>query len=59
MTLVVVTHDPSEALTLCDRAVVLADGRVGIDGPWSTVLVDTQTDPLLQAFKTSAAMRAS
>jgi energy-coupling factor transport system ATP-binding protein len=39
-TLLVITHDPSEAARLATRLVVLVDGRIAWDGPPSMVLGD-------------------
>lgn len=49
-TLVLVTHDPSEALALCSRAVVLEAGRVQADGCWAELLREPRSD-LLRAFR--------
>ncbi len=48
-TLVLVTHDPTEALSLCSRAVVLDGGRVQADGPWAELLHEPRSD-VLRAF---------
>ncbi|WP_146036521.1 ABC transporter ATP-binding protein [Pseudotabrizicola formosa] len=40
-TLAVITHDADFALSVCDRVIVLAEGRVQADGPARTVLRDT------------------
>ena len=42
-TLVIVTHDLPFAAELCDRAVILADGRIVADGPCEQILADTTT----------------
>ena len=41
---VLVTHDLPYALQLCERAVVLDDGRVVVDGPTRDVLADRDDD---------------
>lgn len=41
-TLVMVTHDLPYAMQLCDRAVVIDDGRVVADGPIHELLVDAE-----------------
>ncbi len=38
LTLIVVTHDPLEAITLCQHAVVLDDGMLIESGPWDELL---------------------
>ncbi len=43
ITTIVVTHDLPYALQLCDRAVVLNDGRIVVDGPITDVLADRET----------------
>jgi cobalt/nickel transport system ATP-binding protein len=43
VTTLVVTHDLPYALQLCDRAVVLNDGRIVVDGPTREVLADRET----------------
>ena len=40
VTVVLVTHDLPYGLQLCDRAVVLDDGRVVADGPIAELLTD-------------------
>lgn len=40
LTTIVVTHDLPLALELCPRSVVLAHGRVAVDGPTSALLAD-------------------
>ena len=42
VTKIVVTHDLPVAYELCERALVLADGRVVADGPIEDVLLDEQ-----------------
>jgi ABC-type sulfate/molybdate transport systems ATPase subunit len=53
MTLCLVTHDPSEAFSLCTHALVLEEGRVLERGPWKEVLHEPRS-ALLQAFRRSA-----
>jgi cobalt transport protein ATP-binding subunit len=43
ITTLIATHDLPYALQLCDRAVVLNDGRVAADGPTWDVLADDDT----------------
>ena len=43
MTTLLVTHDLPYALQLCERAVVLDEGRVAVDGPTRDVLADRET----------------
>ncbi len=50
-TLLVATHDLGAAEALCDRAVVMADGRVVSDGPLPALLSDPD---LLEAYGLSA-----
>ena len=40
MTILMVSHDPADALALCDRAVFLDDGRIVASGPTGSVLAD-------------------
>jgi ABC-type Fe3+/spermidine/putrescine transport system ATPase subunit len=54
ITIVLVTHDPAEALSLCSRAVLLEGGIVRADGPWGTVLAEPRSD-VLKAFSASIA----
>ncbi len=42
-TMLVVTHDLPYAAQLCDRAVIIDDGRVVADGPILAILSDAQT----------------
>lgn len=50
MTIVLVAHDPSEALALCRRAIVIEDGIVDQVGDWSKVFADSRSE-LLHCFK--------
>jgi molybdate transport system ATP-binding protein len=50
ITLVVVTHDPVEAFSLCSRAVLFEAGHIDADGTWRDVLKGAQS-ALLRAFK--------
>ncbi len=50
MTVVLVTHDPLEALALCEMAVVLDEGRVAEAGPL-TELLDAPRSELLRVFQ--------
>jgi cobalt/nickel transport system ATP-binding protein len=43
ITTLIATHDLPYALQLCDRAVVINDGRVAADGPTWDVLADDAT----------------
>lgn len=52
LTILLVTHDPIEATTLCDRALVFEDGRITAAGPFSELLRDPRSE-LLQAFQRS------
>lgn len=49
-TVVLVTHDPVEALSLCDHAVVIEDGGIVELGPFATLL-QTPTSDLLRRFQ--------
>ncbi len=40
VTLIVATHDMDLAWTLCDRAIVLDDGRIVADGPARDIMID-------------------
>jgi ABC-type Fe3+/spermidine/putrescine transport system ATPase subunit len=53
MTLCLVTHDPSEALSLCTHAVVLDGERIVERGPWCDVLLEPRSD-LLRTFRKAA-----
>jgi iron(III) transport system ATP-binding protein len=50
-TIVLVTHDPTEAFALCTHAIVLEKGGVMTHGPWADVLLQPAS-PLLRAFGT-------
>ena len=43
VTILLVTHDLPYALQVCERAVVLDEGRVAVDGPIRDVLADRET----------------
>ncbi|CAD5995257.1 sulfate/molybdate ABC transporter ATP-binding protein [Agreia sp. COWG] len=43
-TVILVTHDPLDALALADRVIVLGGGRIVEQGPTREVLLDPQTD---------------
>ena len=43
VTILMVTHDLPYAAQLCERAVVLSDGVIAVDGPTLEVLADTET----------------
>ena len=55
-TLLLVTHDPREAVVLCDRAIVLDAGRVVEAGPLSGLL-QQPASALMMAFRDSLADR--
>jgi peptide/nickel transport system ATP-binding protein len=38
LAVVLITHDPAVAARVADRVLVLADGRVAMEGPVATVL---------------------
>lgn len=46
MTVVLVTHDPEEALGFADRVLFLEDGRIAADGPARLLLVDAPPEPV-------------
>jgi cobalt/nickel transport system ATP-binding protein len=48
LTMLMVTHDLPYALQLCDRAVVMGDGRIAADGPIAAILAD---GPLMAAHR--------
>jgi ABC-type Fe3+/spermidine/putrescine transport system ATPase subunit len=50
LTLIIVTHDPLEATTLCQHAVVLDDGALIESGPWDELLRSPQS-ALLRLFR--------
>jgi len=41
---VIVTHDPLDALALADRVIVLDEGRIVEEGPTREVLLSPQTE---------------
>jgi len=41
-TMLVVTHDLPFAAALCERAVILSQGRIAADGACATILADEQ-----------------
>lgn len=43
VTVLIVTHDLPYALELCERAVVLSEGSVVVDGPTVEVMADSAT----------------
>ncbi len=55
-TIVLVTHDPLEATTLCLSAVVLNDGRVEAAGPLDELLRSPKSE-ILKAFRSHAGPR--
>lgn len=57
MTIVLVTHDPAEAFSLCGRAVLLDQGHVETEGSWEQVLRAPHSD-LLKAFQGVRALTA-
>jgi molybdate transport system ATP-binding protein len=52
VTVCLVTHDPTEAFTLCTHGVVLDDGRVSESGAWDEILRAPRS-ALLTAFRAS------
>lgn len=42
VTVLMVTHDLPYALQLCERAVILSDGRIVADGPTAAILTDAE-----------------
>jgi ABC-type Fe3+/spermidine/putrescine transport system ATPase subunit len=52
ITLIVVTHDPLEAIVLCSSALVLKDGRIEEAGPLDDLL-RTPHSEMLKVFRTS------
>ncbi len=50
MTVILVTHDPMEALSLCESAVVLDQGRVVEAGPLEVLMSESQSE-LLRVFR--------
>jgi osmoprotectant transport system ATP-binding protein len=49
LTIVLVTHDPTEATTLCRSALVLDDGHVEESGAWENLLSNPRSE-LLKVF---------
>ena len=49
-TIILVTHDPMEAVALCDSAIVLTEGRVEESGIW-TDLLKAPRSPMLRIFR--------
>lgn len=49
-TLLLVTHDPLEALSLCQRAIVLEGGHIQAEGPLDELLCGSEVE-LLRAFR--------
>ena len=45
-----VTHDIPAASKICDRFIILRDGKVGFTGTWSDI--EKSTDPFVQSFLT-------
>ncbi len=56
MTVILVTHDPMEALSLCESAVVLDRGRVVEAGPLEELLSRSQSE-LLRLFRNEFSRR--
>jgi len=50
LTLIVVTHDPLEATSLCQHAIVLDDGALIESGAWDDLLRSPQS-ALLRLFR--------
>jgi ABC-type sugar transport system ATPase subunit len=50
ITVLLVTHDPLEAMTLCRSALVLDNGRIAERGRW-TNLLRTPQSPMLRIFR--------
>jgi ABC-type Fe3+/spermidine/putrescine transport system ATPase subunit len=50
MTVILVTHDPLEAMSLCPSAIVLDQGRIIEAGTW-TALLDAPRSELLRVFR--------
>ena len=50
MTLVLVTHDPLEASALCDRCIVLGEGKLEESGRFSELL-DNPRSQILRVFR--------
>jgi ABC-type sulfate/molybdate transport systems ATPase subunit len=53
-TLLLVTHDPAEALALCDHALVLDEGRIVEQGPFSKLLAQPLSRFLKEFIRRSA-----
>lgn len=49
LTIVLVTHDPEEAMTLCRSALVLENGHIKESGRWEDILSNPRSE-LLSVF---------
>jgi ABC-type sulfate/molybdate transport systems ATPase subunit len=58
MTVILVTHDPLEALSLCRSAVVLDQGRIVEAGPLTELLESPRSD-LLRVFRAEGRRRVA
>jgi len=50
LTVLLVTHDPTEATTLCQSALVLDQGHLVESGPWKELLAAPQSE-VLKVFR--------